>query len=189
MFTASGAVYPFGNAASHGSAATTALRAPIVGMATTPAGGGYWLVAADGGVFTFGDATFHGSLGEVLNKPIVGMDATPTAAGTGSLRPTVVSSVRQRNLPRLTRRGTQQAHRGHGRHPRRRRVLARCGRWRRLQFGDAAFYGSLGAQHLNKPVVGMRRIRTAAGTGSLRPTAACSVSAMRRSTVRPEESS
>ena len=38
-----------------------ALTAPIVGIAATPSGHGYWLVAADGGVFTFGDATFHGS--------------------------------------------------------------------------------------------------------------------------------
>ena len=36
---------------------------PIVGMAATPDGHGYWLVAADGGVFTFGDAAFYGSTG------------------------------------------------------------------------------------------------------------------------------
>ena len=34
---------------------------PIVGMAATPDGGGYWLVGADGGVFAFGDARFFGS--------------------------------------------------------------------------------------------------------------------------------
>ena len=45
-------------------------------MATTPDGGGYWLVASDGGVFTFGDAVFKGSTGALtLNKPIVGMTA------------------------------------------------------------------------------------------------------------------
>jgi hypothetical protein len=32
-----------------------------VGMAATPTGKGYWLVAADGGIFTFGDAVFAGS--------------------------------------------------------------------------------------------------------------------------------
>jgi len=37
------------------------VAAPIVGMAATPDGGGYWLVAADGGIFSFGRATFHGS--------------------------------------------------------------------------------------------------------------------------------
>ncbi len=39
------------------------LNRPVVGMAATPDGGGYWLVAADGGVFSFGDAGFYGSMG------------------------------------------------------------------------------------------------------------------------------
>ena len=34
------------------------LNKPIVGMAATPDGDGYWLVASDGGVFAFGDAGF-----------------------------------------------------------------------------------------------------------------------------------
>lgn len=34
------------------------LNAPIVGMAATPTGKGFWLVAADGGVFNFGDAPY-----------------------------------------------------------------------------------------------------------------------------------
>ena len=47
---------------------------PIVGMAATPDGGGYWEVASDGGIFAFGDAQFHGSMGgEPLNKPVVGI--------------------------------------------------------------------------------------------------------------------
>src|SRR6202040_3858446 len=51
--------------------------APLVGMAATPTGDGYWLVAADGGVFTFGNAAFAGSLGATrLNQPIVAMAAT-----------------------------------------------------------------------------------------------------------------
>ena len=36
------------------------LNKPIVGMAATPTGKGYWLVASDGGVFSFGDATSGG---------------------------------------------------------------------------------------------------------------------------------
>ena len=39
------------------------LNQPIVGMAPTPSGNGYWLVARDGGVFCFGDAKFYGSTG------------------------------------------------------------------------------------------------------------------------------
>jgi hypothetical protein len=45
-------------------------------MATTPSGGGYWLVASDGGVFSFGDATFHGSTGSLhINSPVTAMAA------------------------------------------------------------------------------------------------------------------
>ena len=58
------------------------LNKPIVGMAATPTGHGYWLVASDGGIFSFGDAKFFGSTGAIkLNKPIVGMAATPTGNG------------------------------------------------------------------------------------------------------------
>ena len=39
------------------------LNQPIVGMAATVDGGGYWLVASDGGMFSFGDAAFDGSTG------------------------------------------------------------------------------------------------------------------------------
>jgi hypothetical protein len=47
-------------------------------MASTPDGGGYWLVASDGGIFAFGDAPFDGSTGNlVLNAPVVGMAASP----------------------------------------------------------------------------------------------------------------
>ena len=60
----------------------TALDAPVVGMAATPDGKGYWLVAADGGVFAFGDAGFYGSMGaKPLNQPVVGMAATPDGKG------------------------------------------------------------------------------------------------------------
>ena len=43
---------------------------------------GYWMVASDGGIFAFGDAHFYGSEGgKPLNRPIVGMAATPDAKG------------------------------------------------------------------------------------------------------------
>jgi len=58
------------------------LNKPIVGMAATSDGGGYWLVASDGGIFAFGDAKFYGSTGSLhLNKPIVGMAATSDGGG------------------------------------------------------------------------------------------------------------
>ena len=42
----------------------TTLNSPIVGIAATPDGGGYYLVAADGGIFSLGDAVFQGRPGE-----------------------------------------------------------------------------------------------------------------------------
>ena len=66
----------------YGSVGGQPLDAPIVGMAVTNGGEGYYLVAADGGVFAFGDAVFRGSMGgQHLNAPIVGMGVTPTGTG------------------------------------------------------------------------------------------------------------
>ena len=57
-----------------GSAGALTLNKPIVGLAATKGGKGYWLVASDGGIFSYGDASFSGSTGALtLNKPVVGM--------------------------------------------------------------------------------------------------------------------
>jgi len=75
-------VFSFGNAAFWGSAGVVPLTEPIVGMASTPTGNGYWLVASDGGVFSYGDAEFLGSTGALdLDSPIVAMAATPSGNG------------------------------------------------------------------------------------------------------------
>jgi hypothetical protein len=43
---------------------------------------GYWQVGSDGGIFSFGAAQFYGSTGSMhLNKPVVGMAATPNGNG------------------------------------------------------------------------------------------------------------
>ena len=77
-----GGVFSFGDAAFYGSTGSLRLNKPIVGIATTPDGRGYWMVASDGGIFSFGDAAFHGSTGLArLNKPVVGMAADPTTGG------------------------------------------------------------------------------------------------------------
>jgi Domain of unknown function (DUF4232) len=79
---ATGGVTVFGNAVSFGAATTSQLHAPIVRMATTRDGKGYWLASADGGVYTFGDGKFFGSMGgKALNEPIVGIAATPDGGG------------------------------------------------------------------------------------------------------------
>ena len=56
-----GGIFAFGDAGFHGSTGSLTLNRPMVGMAATPDGGGYWMVAADGGVFPGGDAVFYGS--------------------------------------------------------------------------------------------------------------------------------
>ena len=89
-----GGVFAFGDAGFYGSTGAIHLNQPIVGMAATPDGQGYWLVASDGGVFAFGDAGFHGfdraastSTGRSSAWP-----PTPTAAATGWWPPTAASS-------------------------------------------------------------------------------------------------
>ena len=77
-----GGIFTFGDATFYGSTGGMHLNQPIVGMAATPDGKGYWLVASDGGIFAFGDAAFYGSTGSLkLNKPIVGMAADARRQG------------------------------------------------------------------------------------------------------------
>ena len=118
----------------------------------------YWLVASDGGIFSFGGAPYYGSTGSLrLNKPIVGMAATPDGGGywlvasdggifnfgdagfygsTGNLH---------LNKPIVGMAPTPDG-RGYW-------LVASDGGI--FTFGDAHFYGSTGALHLNKPIVGM----------------------------------
>jgi len=100
LVASDGTVYTFGDAKSYGDTYTDGLtgfsgskplNAPIVGMAVTPNGGGYWLVASDGGVFDFGNAPFLGSTytygitgltgSKPLNAPITAIVSTPTGNG------------------------------------------------------------------------------------------------------------
>jgi peptidoglycan hydrolase-like protein with peptidoglycan-binding domain len=75
-------VFTFGSAGFYGSTSGKHLNSPLVGMANTPDGKGYWLVAADGGIFSYGTARFYGSTGAIrLNQPIVGMASTPGGRG------------------------------------------------------------------------------------------------------------
>ena len=148
------------------SGSALSLNKPIVGMASTPTGGGYWMVASDGGIFAFGDAQFYGSTGSVrLNRPIVGMAATPSGYGywlvasdggifsfgdaqfygsTGSIK---------LNQPIV---GMTSTPSGSGYW-----MVASDGGI--FSFGDAQFYGSTGSVRLNRPIVGMAA--TSSGTG------------------------
>jgi hypothetical protein len=134
------------------------LNAPIVGLATTPTGGGYYLLGGDGGIFTFGDAAFYGSTGNLkLNKPVVGMASTPTNLGywlvasdggiftfgdagffgsTGNLK---LNSPIVAVTPTPTGLGYW--------------LVAADGGV--FTFGDAAFFGSMGGTKINSPIVGI----------------------------------
>jgi hypothetical protein len=75
-------VLTYGDATFAGSPTNLTLAAPIVTMAATRDGKGYWLLAADGGIFTYGDAVSYGSAGGFnLYAPIVGMAPTPDGKG------------------------------------------------------------------------------------------------------------
>ena len=106
-------VYAFGTASFHGSTSGKHLNAPIVGMASTANGKGYWLVANDGGIFAF-NAPFFGSLGAMA-------PATRRSSAWPRRRPARATG----------------SSRGDG---------------GVFTFGDANFYGSTGAMHLNAPI-------------------------------------
>jgi Glycosyl hydrolases family 43 len=116
---------------------------------------GYWQVGADGGVFTFGSAGFYGSTGSMhLNKPVVGMAATPDGKGYwlvasdggvfafgdagfyGSTGGIVLNKPVVGMLSTLTGRGYW--------------LIASDGGV--FAFGDARFYGSAGGENLPYPV-------------------------------------
>ena len=119
---------------------------------------GYWLVASDGGTFAFGDATFYGSTGgQHLNRPIVGMAATPDGGGYWLVASdggtfafgdaTFYGSTGGQHLNRPIV-GMAATPDGGGYW-----LVASDGGT--FAFGDATFYGSTGGQHLNRPIVGM----------------------------------
>ena len=149
----------------YGSTGGMHLNQPVVGMAATPDGGGYWLVAADGGVFSFGDARFFGSTaGMHLNQPVVGMAATPDGGGYwlvaadggvfsfGDARFVGSTGGMHLNQPVVGMAATPD---GGGYW-----LVAKDGGI--FFFGDAAFFGSAAGMHLNQPVVGLA---ASAGSG------------------------
>ena len=62
-----GSVFAEDGAQYWGGMNTHPLAAPIVGIASTLTGHGYWLVGADGGIFNFGDARLLGPSPRLLN--------------------------------------------------------------------------------------------------------------------------
>jgi hypothetical protein len=69
-----GGIFTFGDAKFLGSMGGKPIAAPIVGMARTRQGDGYWLVGSNGGIYNFGAAGFQGSTADKkLANPIVAM--------------------------------------------------------------------------------------------------------------------
>ena len=156
---------PFGQAKFYGAPGTN-VAAPIVGMAASPDGQGYWLVASDGGIFNYGSAGFHGSAGaQHLVAPIVGMAATPDGRGYwlvaadggifnyGDARFYGSTGNIHLNAPIVGMAATPSGH----------------GYWLAASdggiftFGDARFHGSAGNEHLTEPVVGMAATKDGGG--------------------------
>ena len=150
-----------------------------------PTAEGYWLVASDGGIFSFGDATFYGSTGAMhLNKPIVGMAATPDGGGYWLVASDGgIFAFGDAQLLRLDRRHPPEPARSWAWPP----TPDGGGYWLVASdggifaFGDAPFYGSTGAIHLNQPIVAMAPMPTVTDTGSPPQTGVCSTSGTRPS--------
>jgi hypothetical protein len=64
-----------------GSTGDIRLNQPIVRMAASGLGDGYWLLAADGGVFSFGNAAFHGAATNWSRSPTPPGSASTRAVG------------------------------------------------------------------------------------------------------------
>jgi ribosomal protein L24E len=139
-------------------AAALIVTHPIVGLAATPDGNGYWEVASDGGIFAFGDAGFYGSEGgRPLDAPIVGMASTPDGKGYWEVA----------SDGGIFAFGDATFHGSEGGQPLDAPIVGIAstpdgnGYWEVASdggifaFGDAGFYGSEGGHPLNAPIVGI----------------------------------
>jgi hypothetical protein len=145
-------------AALAGAAPSGASTAHPRSSAASASTAGYIVVGSDGGVFTFGSATFEGSMGgQPLNKPVVGIAATPDGQGYwevasdgglfafGDAKFYGSMGGQHLNAPVV---GIASTADGGGYWE----VASDGGLF---AFGDAKFYGSMGGQPLNQPVVGI----------------------------------
>jgi len=161
-----GRIEPIDGAAYRGDLEGVQINAPIVAIAATSDGGGYWLVSDDGGVFTFGDAGFFGSMGgAVLNEPVVGIAPTPSglgywlvardggvfAFGDAGYHGSTGAIALNRPIASIAATPTG------------------LGYWLAgddggvFAFGDAVYWGSTGGLILNRPIVGIAATPTGLG--------------------------
>jgi SpoIID/LytB domain protein len=138
---------------------------PVVGVANTAVGTGYWFATNDGGVYNFGAAPYSGSMtGVTLNSPVIGL----TNAGSNGYwllgRDGGIFSFGSAAFYgstgdiKLTKPVVAIAARPSG-----------DGYWfvasdgGVFAYGAAPFFGSMGGRSLSKPIVGMSA--TASGSG------------------------
>ncbi len=138
----------------------------IVGMASSPAGDGYWLATPQGVIESFGGAADHGFLdGHSLNSPVVGLAPAPDGGGYwlvaadggvftfGTAAYFGSKGGQPLNAPIVGMAATPDG-RGYW-------LVAADGGV--FAFGTAAYFGSKGGTSLHAPVVGMSS--TPGGTG------------------------
>ncbi len=154
LVASDGGIFAFGDAGFYGSTGALNLNKPIEAMTPTPDGQGYWMVASDGGIFAFGDAGFYGSTGGLaLTQPVVGMATDPLTGGYWLVQAN--GGVFSFNAPYIAPSGGLSGVVGME------ATADGGGYWLVASngavyaYGDAPFYGSMGGQHLAKPVVGM----------------------------------
>jgi ribosomal protein L24E len=151
-----GGVFAF-TAPFYGSMGGKPLNAPVVGIAVAATGTGYYEVASDGGVFAFGTAPFYGSLaGDGLD--VVGIMTTTTGYDLITYRgqvyaynsPSYGSTLSHAiTVTNIVGGAATAANGGY-------RLVGSDGGV--FDFGDAQFFGSMGGQPLNAPMVGIASI-------------------------------
>ena len=153
--SAGGEVFAVGKVASYPSAPPSS---PVVGVASTPDGRGYWLALEDGGVVAAGDASPYGSVaGRHLASPVTGLAVTPDGRGywlaTAAGRVFAFGDARTygpAGSGRLSGQvvGIAATADGHG-------YWLVSGGGSIFAFGDARTYGSIGARRLDERIVGI----------------------------------
>ncbi len=158
-------VYPGGGVLAYGGAVSlpassvpASLDAPVVAMAATHDGKGYWLATVSGGVSPVGDAADEGNVDQLaLQAPIVGMAATPDGKGYwlvgldggifafGDAAFDGSMGGQPLNQPIVGMAATPDG-KGYW-------LVAADGGM--FAFGDARFFGSTGSMALRAPIVGM----------------------------------
>ncbi len=154
-----GWVFAFGDAAWHGNVAGDDLDAGerVTSLSATPSGDGYWVFTTRGRVVAFGDAVFLGDVHtEALNGEV--LDSVPTPSGEGYYLVATDGGIFAFGDARFA--GSMGG----------RRLNAMVeslvpdpdgsGYWLVAADGgifafDAGFHGSMGGQHLNRPITGM----------------------------------